>query len=178
MDASAESRQSSLPQRTLDRIACRARTLARLFRLGEHDREDIIQDMSLAVLRAMKKYDPSRASPEHFARVVCDFWYACNARRMGLEALRRARTVPWGYPAESEIAEREYEKYTRADAAMDAVDCVLNMPEYQRLAVLMIERLNEVEIARVLGVDRGTIRHWFRQDAKKYRKFRATNGRN
>lgn len=167
-----------LPALTKRQIEYRARTLARLFRLGEHDREDLIQDLSLAVVRAMKKYDSRRASSTHFAKAVANVWYACHARRLGLESLKRARTVPWGYAAETEVSEREYETYTRADAAMDAADSVLNMPEYQRLAVLMLGRLNETEIAEVLGVNRATIRRWFRQDAKKHRAIRATNGRN
>lgn len=159
--------RDDFPATTKRQINYRARTLARHFRLNEHDREDLVQDLSLAIIRAMKKYDPTRASPTHFARVVADFWYACNARRLGRECLRRAAMLPLAPWLEDQIAEGKRDDFARADAAMDATDSVLDLPAYQRLAALMLERLSVAEIAVVLGVHPLTIRRWFRGGGKR-----------
>jgi RNA polymerase sigma factor (sigma-70 family) len=66
----------------LSRVNYRATRLARAFRLGEHDAEDLRSRMVIQLLRAASRFDPGRASRCTFINRVLDRTYRHIAREL------------------------------------------------------------------------------------------------
>ena len=72
-------------------VATRARHLVETCRLPNHAVEDTRADLLLALLRAVRRYNPDRSSPSWFTERVLDMQYAAMARKLNRRPARLDR---------------------------------------------------------------------------------------
>ncbi len=143
---------------TNQQIRWRSDQLARRFRLSCHDREDLFQNMTLDVVRAMRKYDPARASTATYISRVLDKSFLHHGRRLAKSnacsrtvscnqytLARDQRRVPTG---EDRLSEAE-----RAEVR----HVVHLLPDKLSHLASQLSTRSVVEIADSIDVHRGTI---------------------
>ncbi|MFO0856144.1 MAG: sigma factor [Phycisphaerales bacterium] len=151
---------------TADQFAYRMHRLRARFRLHEHDAEELTQEMLLAVFNAKLKYRNGKVAVSAYLKAVLNRSYCDICRRLGRECRRRSRTRHLG---------------DRADIVC-AVDPQLATdwlsPQYAQLGestadlVFDLARMTPTQVARVRGVDRGTVH---RQMARLRERFGEAN---
>jgi DNA-directed RNA polymerase specialized sigma24 family protein len=150
-----------LPQLTQDQIRYRVESIARQFGLGEHDREDLTQDLTLRILTAMKGYNAALASRTHFARVVADLWLRAKTKRLWMECARQLATVSLngdGFrPPEPEAPEFDAD---RSDRIAIATEILEGLPPELREFASLLSQNRPAEAAAILGVHRITAWRW------------------
>jgi RNA polymerase sigma factor (sigma-70 family) len=141
------------------RIRYRADRLARIFRLSADDRDDLYQDLYLAVWEALPKHEPERGTLDAFTRGVMDIWYRQTARE-----IRRSRQRDPGFVP---LPERDAEatafidpsaRHVQAtDIRLDLLPRLARLPRELAEVALLRGDLSVREIAAERGVHRGTI---------------------
>ena len=122
--------------------------------LGQRqDAEDVTQEVFLAVLEKIDRYDPRRPFEPWLYRIAMN--RALNAKKA--RGIRRTEEIPESARAkgdEPDVAAAKAEERDRLERAM------LELPERQRLIVRLfdLEGFSSVEIGAMLGMADGTIR--------------------
>lgn len=132
----------------------RAHTWRALGLLGvhKHEREDLLQNVYLAVWTSYHRYDPRRSHGDHELHLWC--WIYGVAKNMVKKSRSKSRIhhkVMMGYPA-VEVAYDTPEDHT---AALDAAEKCLDVLDVDHRVVLImhdVDGCSMPEIARELGI--------------------------
>ncbi len=150
-----------LPKLTQDQIRFRVDSIARQFGLGEHEREDLTQELTLRILTAMKSYNPALASRTHFARVVADLWRRSKTKRLRMECARQLATVSLNgdgcRPPEPKAPTFDADRAHRSALAAEILE---RLPPDLREFALLLSRHTPAEAAAILGLHRTTAWRW------------------
>lgn len=138
-----------------DRIRFRASRLGQAFRLNEDEIEDIEQDFAIEVVRAARRFDPSRSSWRTFLSRVLDRRYAHIARQLRSNRRRQNRDFEPSTSFGMSMCRGEHEWQVDLQADVTQILTMLN-PRLQKVAAtLMLCTPNET--AAHLGLHRSTI---------------------
>jgi len=165
----SESREAPRPQTpeefldeyVLDRIGYLAHQLARQYGLGEHQEEDVRQDMIVGVLEASRRFDPAKASWHTFASRALSIW--CRRfRRQHARQIEYAAGDLFTYDdsgegsiAGSAVAPQSYTQDMHT--AIDVVEIIAKMPPTLRRTCELLKLHSVSETARILGIHRNVL---------------------
>jgi len=149
---------TNLDSLTQRRIRYRADRLARVFRLSIEDREDLAQDLSFEVIRAMGRHDPARSSAATFSRRVMDRWYKHTARQLRSRRKRSPVFVPLPdrVSQSPDIEDRRANHVAESDLRMDLEPMLQALPRELGELADQLKSKTVAEIADDCGVHRGT----------------------
>lgn len=143
-----------LNERMLAVIEHRATRLAEVFHLSEDDLDDARQEITLAVLRAMRRYKPALASPETFADRVATKQYIKLAKRIRRDREREA--APDTYAVNASV-DPTSEARNPIDTKLDLDAAMATLPRHLRLIAEDLKTKKPGEIAAAMGVHRSTV---------------------
>ena len=143
---------------TEKRIRGKTRRLQRIFGLSPDERDDLAQDLRLVLWRKLEKFDPDRGCIDSFAYGVMRNWYRETARR--LRGPGRARAKCLDPEVLRSIVPPTLDDVEHTDRRLD-LTAILS-PPLRRVAEMRAEH-KPGEIARQLGVHRGTAHRWVDQ---------------
>jgi RNA polymerase sigma factor (sigma-70 family) len=137
----------------------KARSMVRRGQVPRGDLDDLRQDLTLALLEALKSFVRGEGEREHFARGV--------VRRAGtkiIRARRAARRDPARVASLDSLADRaavagggpparEYQ----VGAALDVREVLARLPEHLRAAAALLDSMTVTKAARELGIPRTTL---------------------
>lgn len=155
----AASHQSAPPAEelsphTIAVIDHRSDRLAKIFHLSDDDRDDIRQDMALAVLSAMRRYDSARASRDTFAERVISLQYVKIAQRIRRDIERQPESATEAIGA---LIDPRSERGNTDDLRLDLEAALVGLPRRLRLIAEDLKTMRPGEIAAEMGVHRSTI---------------------
>jgi RNA polymerase sigma factor (sigma-70 family) len=151
-----------LPPRTRRAIRRSARAIAARSRWQSfRDASDLEQDASVAVLRAIPRYDASRGSEDAFVGGVLGIWVRDTRRRLArgrrqYEHLSLDALVSDGLEFASN-GPAEGATYTARDLRFDLAALISTLPSDQANLACLLMQLSPSEAAERLGVHRGTV---------------------
>lgn len=133
--------------------------------LPVHMKEDLFQDLAVAMLRAYPKYDPARGTLEVFLAGVMRKWYLWQKRELS----RKQASAPLGdLWDDGEAAAAADECRFRAARAL--VDDLIDLPELLdrlppdlREFAVLLSRHTIPSIAKITGEDRTTVWRRFKR---------------
>ncbi len=149
-------------QYAMDRIEFRVGCLRKAFGLGEHDAEDIRQEMLLQLWLASSRFDAARASRRTFTCGVLDRCYMAIARRL---TQRRAAVAPLSFEDALGDGRREPAAATsgpcfadQANLRMDLDEVLRPLPRRERLVAEDLKHFGKVaDVARSRSMHRGCV---------------------
>lgn len=145
--------------------------LARRTLRDPHAAEDVLQDV---LARAYLRWDRIACMDDPTAYVnrmllnACTSWWRRAARRESpVDDLSRGRPEPWQAAQDTAVVERDH-----------MLALLRRLPGRQRVVLVLrhYERLDDVEIARLLGVSTGTVRSNAHRGLARLRQNLATTG--
>ncbi|MCW5775344.1 MAG: sigma-70 family RNA polymerase sigma factor [Phycisphaeraceae bacterium] len=145
-------------QYAMDRIEFRVGSLRKAFGLGEHDAEDIRQEMLLQLWLASTRFDAAKASRRTFTCGVLDRCYMAIARKL---KQRRAAAAPLSF--EDALGDGRRDPAAtggssfadQADLRMDMDEALRPLPRRERLVAEDLKQFGKVaDVARSRGVNR------------------------
>jgi RNA polymerase sigma-70 factor (ECF subfamily) len=141
-----------------DLIRIKAARIARSRHVPNADREDIEQALMLDVLRRLPKFDPSKGDREDHLRAVVEHAVS-NLIRSGRAAKRgRGRTAPLdSIPVDEPQLGHTDEDLAQADLVLDIQELLGRLPAELRRLAKLLQTQTPTEIARALGLSRGTV---------------------
>jgi len=143
-----------LNERMLAVIEHRATRLAEVFHLSEDDLDDARQEITLAILRAMRRYKPALASPETFADRVATKQYIKLAIRIKRD---REREATPDTDAVNASVDPTSEGRNPIDTKLDLEAALATLPRHLRLIAEDLKTKKPGEIAAAMGVHRSTV---------------------
>lgn len=152
--ASAPPVPPELNERMLAVIEHRATRLSEVFHLSEDDLDDARQEITLAVLRAMRRYKPALASPETFADRVATKQYIKLAKRIRRDREREA--TPDTNTVNASV-DPTSEGRNPIDTKLDLEAALATLPRHLRLIAEDLKTKKPGEIAAAMGVHRSTV---------------------
>lgn len=121
--------------------ACTANRIAGTFRFTREDREDLEQDLILAVLEKVDEYDPTRGSVRTFVCTVIRGKALMELRRRKREA-NRGKTIPCLH--DETVDGNEVVSYHET---LDRTICMARMGREERDPLLMFDLCNDAAVA-------------------------------
>ncbi|HEX4606993.1 MAG TPA: LysR family transcriptional regulator, partial [Urbifossiella sp.] len=159
----------SLDPATRDLLRAKARQLARRYYLPPDDRDDVEQDLAAHVWARLGRYDPARAGPDAFVRML--------AARAAATAVRRRRgatdplaTARRAGDADSIDARAWPGPEAGVDRALDVAAVLAPLPRRLRLTAALVMAGSVAAAGRTLGLSR---RAMYRQLAELRARFAA-----
>jgi DNA-directed RNA polymerase specialized sigma24 family protein len=151
----------------------RALAFHRLTRAGipRSDREDVLQDLRLRLLRAERRFDARRGTPEIFVAVLLARVIADRRRSRG----RRQRWCPIDSSFAIETLVDHRNNIEAVDLAMEVAMVIVTLPEPLRNTAHQLKVATKAEAARNLGVSRNTLRTRVRELRTALEKYRFRN---
>jgi RNA polymerase sigma factor (sigma-70 family) len=146
---------------TEKRIRGKARRLQRVFGLSPDERDDLAQDLRLVLWRKLEKFDPDRGCIDSFAYGVMRNWYRETARR--LRGPGRAMAKCLDPEVLRSIVPPTLDDVEYTDRRLDLTVILSILPPPLRRVAEMRSEHKPGEIARQLGVHRGTVHRWIEQ---------------
>jgi len=143
-----------LSPHTIAVIDHRSDRLAKVFHLSDDDRADIWQDMALAVLSAMRRYNPALASRDTFAERVASMQYIKVALRIRRDLEREPESVTGAIGA---AIDPRSERGNTDDVRLDLEAALAGLPRRLRLIAEDLKTKRPGEIAAEMGVHRSTV---------------------
>jgi len=139
-------------------IKQKARKLSRHRAIGPAEREDLEQDMSIHLLRAMGEFTAGRASLATFAdRVLNNFSRNLIDQRTAKRRDRRRECQM--SEAAAETLKDQATDQARVDAVLDISAAIRSLPQELRSVAAMLGEHDEADAARRLGLTRSQLRH-------------------
>ena len=151
---SSHSESCALSSATIAVIDHRSDRLAKIFHLSVDDRADIWQDMALAVLSAMRRYDPALASRDTFAERVVSMQYIKTALRIRRDLEREPESAS---DVIDGVVDPRSERGNPADARLDLEAALEVLPRRLHLIAEDLKTKRPGEIAAEMGVHRSTV---------------------
>ncbi len=147
----------------LARVDYRVRRLTTAFRLDDDTAEDLRQNMMVQLLRAARRYNPTRTRPHTFVTRVLDRYYLHAARALSnCQKHGSKRPTPMSAledfnPTVNDPRQGERAECERSDLAFDLVAVVATLPEALQRICDELRFRKPSEVAERLGVHRSTI---------------------
>ena len=157
----------------LCRIEYRVKRLADAFGLGEHEEDDLRQEMTAELLKASRRYDPARSHRNTFVTRTLDRHYLHVARRLANHRRHEAmKPTPISAlknfcPAVNDPGRGELSERDRTDLRIDLAGILAALPLKLRRVCTALKSHTPGQAAAQLGVHRSTV----------YRAIREIRGR-
>lgn len=151
--------RDGLPELTQRQVAYRVERLARVFRLGSEDAEDLRGTLVHEVYRAMPRHDPLIAKATTFAKGIMDIWYlqAFRELRKRLDLERRRRSLPEPGGEGSAFVAPRREPGREVGLRLDLEEALHRLPRTLRILAEELRTKTVAEIAAERRVHRGTV---------------------
>ena len=159
--------------RAQNRIKYRVKRLAKKFNLNHHDREDLVQEFLMALIKAGQSYDPDRGPAGALITGTLNRLYKKFVRKLKLEQ-QRAFNDAMGYEDvdpefdETFVDPSQTHLLEVAELRMDIESAFSRLTAKQRRLCLLLQHHSIAETAVILGQTRkniyrvlGTIRKRF-----------------
>ena len=164
------------------RIQFQANRVAKQIHLDDWQREDVMQNMSVEIFKAARRFDPTRASWHTFASRVLNI----SARRFRCDEIRRRKRYRRDVSISSCNQSRNeflvLDNTTQIDLRCDIEDILKKMPPRLRKVCELLMILSPSETARSLGIHRSSIypiikkiKVYFEDDFGEFSKIQAAN---
>lgn len=155
-------RDEPVPEITQRQIEYRASRLRDVLGLNHTDYEDLVQDLTLEVLSAMRSYNPRRARVGTFTRGVLDNAY--KARLRGAERQReRRRTIGLDDLCDDGAAlihDERQDVQPAVDLRIEIDAALALLPAGMQELARGLMTHGAREYAEMIGVHRGTVYRW------------------
>ena len=157
---------TAFPSLTVRQMEFRTERLGRIFALPTDQVADLRQELALEIVRALPRYEPSRASRTTFMKSVMNLWYQQKCRQLRRDAAAQSRLV--GLPAcgteGAEFADAAHDAVAEVDARLDLAERLLHLPQpLFDVARALLDGKSIPEIAAERGVHRGTVHRMVQQ---------------
>ena len=136
--------------------AYRIDRLVRSFRLPRTEAEDLMQDLFISLVRALRKYDPERSPVASFLRGAMDRWYCQQLRKLG----KANPHAPTALPDEEFLPVHAEDHEEAVDRRLDVEYLVHQLPPSLAQLACQLGMRSVAEIAEHAGVHRGTAYRW------------------
>ena len=153
----------NLDRYTLERIEYRVARLTRVFHLSVDDADDLRQSMALELLRALRRFDPTRATRQTFINRVLDLYYRHTARSIRTQRRHEAMSPAplsslngWT-PLSNDTRAGERSEADRACEAIDLERALATLPRKLRLICEELKHHSPREVAQRLRIHRGSV---------------------
>lgn len=168
-EAAPEATQDLLDDYAWKRINFRAQRLTEAFQLTPEDKEDMAQEMALAILKATNRFDPTRTRRKAFIRGILDREFKHLARRLR-DSIRHsclspasASEMPDFHPAVNNPHQGELSDQARTELAMDLAGFIPQLPPRLQRIAECLKTHSPAETARGLGVNSANVYRAMRQ---------------
>ncbi|HSW45693.1 MAG TPA: sigma-70 family RNA polymerase sigma factor [Phycisphaerae bacterium] len=158
MPATTDARPSFVNESAQRRINYRLGRLARRYQLGPQDRQDLRQDLWLALLRASRRFDPARCPIERFVGMVLNRHCKHHVRQFAQARTNRPQQVAWDHRMEAVLLDPQAEADLRhVDLRHDVQALLAQLPRPQRRLCKALMHRPPYQAARHLGISASTL---------------------
>ncbi|MBL9000893.1 MAG: sigma-70 family RNA polymerase sigma factor [Phycisphaerae bacterium] len=151
---------TAFPSLTVRQMEFRTERLGRIFALPADQVADLRQELALEIVRALPRFESSRASRTTFMKGVMNLWYRQKCRQLRREAAAQSRmmTLPAPGCEGADFADATLDGIAEVDARLDLAERLLTLPtQLFDLARELLDGRSIPEIAAERGVHRGTV---------------------
>ena len=131
--------------------------LARAAGLTPADRDDLRQDLSLAVVQARRNFRPELGPPEAFDLGALNLAYCEQARAIRRRRERKPTPLSLWLSAGGPVDQRSVDPFEAVDARLDLESARARLDDDAWLTASLVACHSAAGAARALGVHRGTV---------------------